>query len=108
VASPRSAYLLLEIPPDLRKALSETAAREDRSISGVVRSALCEHYELEPPVWQERSYQEKRDRGNPQMVIRAPRKLFTAVKKEAKKSRKTMRQVILDILADRFLVRLGS
>lgn len=106
MASPRPSYLLTDIPDVLRTALSAAAADQDSSIQDVILRALYEHYGLEFPKRRGRRYVSWMDRGSSRLVIRATPELFDAIKEAA--ADKTMRQVILDVLADEYLVGLGS
>jgi hypothetical protein len=99
-----ASYLLTDIPPDLRSALSAVAAEKNRSIAEIVRFALAVHYEIGLRPRAQRSYMPGHDHGAGQLVIRGEAELFTAVRKEAQERDTTMRQVIIDILTDRYLV----
>lgn len=110
MASPRPSYLLTEISPELRKALSSAAAEQDRSLNDLVRVALAEAFEVNLPATKRgRRYVSWMDGGrSSRMVIRCEPELFDAVKRESSASDRTMRDVILDVLTERFMVTLGS
>lgn len=92
-------YLLTNIPPDLRMALSAQAERDDTSVSDTIRAILCQHYSLEcPPV--SHGYQAGRDTHSPNRLLRVQPALFKAVKRDAKRQRHTMRHIILSILEE--------
>lgn len=97
---PGPSYLLTDIPDELRQAITEESLLSDRAIASLVRQALTEHFGIQAP----RRYRTLGKR----MVIRADPELFAAIKGEAESKDQTMKQVILDILADRFEVALGS
>ena len=99
-----AAYLLADIPPALRQALSAAAAEQDVSIQNLVLTAMYEHYSLEVPARQrERRYSEQLDQGALQLQIRANTELFEEVKRDAAHTSGTMRSVMIAILNDRFL-----
>jgi hypothetical protein len=99
-----AAYLLADIPPALRAALSAAAAKQDVSIQNLVLSAMYEHYALEVPARQrERRYSEQLDQGSLQLQIRANTELFEEVKRDAAHTSGTMRSVLIAILNDKFL-----
>lgn len=99
-----NAYLLADIPPALRGALSAAAAKQDVSIQTLVLTALYEHYSLEVPARQrERRYSEQLDQGSSRMQIRANTDLFEEVKQDAARGSGTMRSVLIAILNDKFL-----
>lgn len=84
--------------------MSEAAAEADVSIQNLVLAALYEHYGLAVPARQrERRYSEQLDHGSTRLVIRATPDLFEEVKADAQRISGTMRQVIIDILTNRFL-----
>lgn len=91
-------YLLTEIPMAVRRRLAVLANERGVSVSQLVRVMLSEHYGLE---WSP-GYGRRRTRGLPakHMLIRAEPALFDAIRRDARKGATTMRQVILDILAE--------
>lgn len=107
MAPPRPSYLLTDIPDDLRAALSIVAAESNMSIQGIVLRSLYDHFSLDLPPKEDRRYVAWTDHGADRMVIRATPELFNAIKEEAGDSM-TMRQVILNVLTDGYLVGLGS
>lgn len=108
MASPRPSYLITQMSLELRRELSAQAADKNVSLADVVRVTLGEHYGLERrPI--SPSYIESRDSGSSRtMVLRLDEELFEAIRGDAWRSKRTMRQVILDVLTDRFLVSLGT
>lgn len=108
MTTPRSSYLLTDISPELRQALSASAAEQDASLQDIVLRALYDHYALEFPKLRGRRYTSWMDKGSSRLVIRATPELFEEVKYESAHSSRTMRQTIIDILSDHYLVGLGS
>ena len=101
MAPPRPSHLLTDIPLELRIALSSTAAEDNLSLQNVINRALCEHFEFEfRPSG--RGYREELDAGALRMVVRVEQKLFDAIRKTAEKQDRTMKQVIIDALGERF------
>ena len=90
---PRPTYLLKNIPPDLREAISEAAAKENITLQSVIRRTLSEHYGLEPGRETRHTYRPQADTGSTRLVVRLEQELFNRIKQDA-----TMRQVIISIL----------
>ena len=97
------AYLLWNIRPDLRAAISEEARELDISLAETVRRILCEHYDLEcEPVTLRRGgqvgYDAARDKGHLQLLLRLQPALLDAIRQDAAEAERSMRGRIMDAL----------
>jgi hypothetical protein len=90
-------YLLVNVPEDLRQAISTESRSELIAVSDVVRTILCARYRLHCPPESYR-YELGKDMGSRNMLLRLPPKLFRALDREAKKPGKTKRSIILEAL----------
>lgn len=98
---PRPAYVLGDIPPVVRKGISDAAAKANMSLADTIRAALCAHYQLDcPPIG--RGYEGARDGGATRMVLRVEPVLFEKIKQAARKGDTSMRVVILNVLGQKF------
>jgi predicted HicB family RNase H-like nuclease len=96
-------YVLTDISPRLRKGLSKTAKERNVSIQTVILETLYGHFRVKQPPRGRRRYVAWSDRYANRMVIRADPKLFDKLKKEAKKSKRTMKELILQALSEEVL-----
>jgi hypothetical protein len=90
-------YLLVNVPEDIRQAISAERERDRLAVSDIVRSALCDRYRLHCPPEPYR-YELGRDMGARNMLLRLPPKLWKALDREAKQPGKTKRSIILETL----------
>lgn len=93
----RSAYLITNVPEELRAALSGAARARNCSLADYMRSVLGARYGLSERRTGRR-YQERLDHGARQIQLRASPELFAAIKSEASVSGTTMRSIMLDAL----------
>ncbi len=97
------AYLLWNIRPDLRAAISQEARELDISLAETVRRILCEHYGLDcEPVTLRRGgmvgYNRERDKGHLQLLLRLQPALFDQIRLDAQIEQRSMRGRIMDAL----------
>lgn len=95
-------FLLRSTGPELQKALRVEAQDKQLPLAEVIRSALCEHYELEcRPIKGviRRDAWENVDT----ILLRLQPELFQAVKSDAAKTGESMRALILQALEARYL-----
>lgn len=95
-------FLLRRTGFDLQIEMRAAAQAEDVSLAEIIRSALCEHYELDcfSPAQPRR---EDAWDATDTILLRLEAKLMRAIRVDAANSGKTMRACILDILEARFM-----
>lgn len=93
------AYLLRNIPHDLRETLSEQAEADDVSLADVIRQALCQRYDMEcePASY---GYQPTLDSGADIILIRLQPEVFKLIRKETRGRYGETRRLILETLTD--------
>ena len=90
-------YLLANVPPDIRAAISAESADRLIAVSDVVREILCKRFRMHcAPV--PYRFELGRDTGALNFLIRMPPKLHRAISRESDRTGNTMRKIILDIL----------
>lgn len=94
------AYLLTNIPIPIRLSLSAQAEQDDVSVADTIRNILCTHYELDCPPVSAGGYRTSRDKHHTNLLLRVQPDLFRAIKRDAKRQRRTMRHIIMTILAE--------
>lgn len=95
-------FLLRRTGFDLQIEMRAAAQAEDVSLAEVIRSALCEHYDLEcfSPAQPRR---EDAWDATDTILLRLEAKLMRAIRADAKESGRTMRACILEILETRYV-----
>lgn len=99
-------YLLWNIPPDLRSAISTEARQLDISIRETIRRILCARYDLDcEPVTLRRGgmvgYDKSRDTGHPSIYLPLQPSLREALDEDTSPRRKK-RDAIMEALTDHY------
>ena len=101
-------YLLTDLPPELRQAITEEAAAGNLSVAETVRQILCARYRLEcEPVRQygDVGYVAERDQGNRTILLRVSPALFSRIRAHSARftrRKKSMRALIVEALEDHY------
>lgn len=92
-------YLIRQIPPHTREAMTDRALRDDISLADVVRQALCHHYRLDcdPASF---GYQPDTDTGNTFLLVRLQPDVFKRMKKETRGKYGATKTLIFQALDD--------
>lgn len=92
-------YLLRQIPPHTREAMTARAAADDISLADVVRQALCHHYNLDcdPASF---GYQPDNDTGNDFLLVRVQPEVFKKMKRETRGRYGATKTLVLQSLDD--------
>lgn len=93
-------FLLRNIDPKLLRRLNADAKQEGRSFSDLVRSRLCEHYELDCPPSGAHS---KWEFGARTQLLKLQPELFQAIKEDAAETGLSMRGLVLEALEARYV-----
>lgn len=91
------AYLLTEIPAELRAAISADSARRELAVADVVREILCRRFRLHCPP-DPSTYTPGRDKGARTLLLRMPPKLTNWLGRDSRAKRQSIRTTILEIL----------
>lgn len=92
-------FLLREIPEELLVLIRDDALEGERSLSDLMRSILCSHYELDcPPSGSASKYG-----GSNTLLLRLQPELFDTIKADAAALGTPMRALILDILEAHYM-----
>lgn len=97
LSAPVTTFLLRRMEPRLRKQIEKDAKKRKEPMIEVIRSVLCEHYDLDcAPI----SGAIRIDRWNDTatLLLKIQPELFTAIKNDSEETGETMRDLILAAL----------
>ena len=96
---PLTRFLLRSMEPGLRKRLEKDAKRSKQPLIEVVRSILCEHYDLEcTPITGDRTPWQRQWEGSSTILLKLQPELFEAIKRDSEESGESMRVCVLGAL----------
>jgi hypothetical protein len=98
----RSYFLLRKLSDELRGELEVDAQERGIPLAEVIRSALCEHYELECSPVTGRKRQDAWE-GSGTILLRLQSELFRAIRDDAEESGQFMRGIIIEALEARYV-----
>lgn len=100
-------FLLRRTGTELQVQMRLDAQTQDVSLAEVIRSALCEHYDLDcfSPAQPRR---EDAWDATDTILLRLEAKLMRAIRADAKESGRTMRACILEILERRYVTEVAA
>jgi hypothetical protein len=88
---------LLDLPPELREKIEESAKISGESMSEIIRQALCSQFIVHCDPVEASSSGPQLIRGTERMILRLQPELFDEIKRQAE-SGLTMRSLVLDAL----------